>query len=353
MSIVTAVPITIPFATSNLSAESVRRENTLRESIPQPSNSNGSSGESSTLGEENSPRAFVSGSNSLIYDRAQLLQNQQQALDNGAISQGTPDNGQDQSAGRENAESRQEEQQQQRAEQQELQELRARDREVRTHEQAHAAVGGEFAGAPTYEFETGPDGRQYAVAGEVSIDISEEPTAEETLRKAEIVRAAALAPAEPSPQDFRVANQAVQLANQARVELAEERAEELQEQSPTNGEPEQAPINGEASDDADTQGIESLFPGAQQPNQASGANNSNDNSDNGFEPIEGVGIPPAAPRASLEALQENAEANVATESSTASVTTQRDPLFQQRNNVIANFYTNVSSPRTPGFSQVA
>lgn len=351
MSIVTAVPIAIPFATSNLSAESVRRENTLRESIPQPSNSNGSSGESSTLGEDTSSRAFVSGSNALIYDRAQLLQNQQQAIDNGAISQGTPDNGQDQSAGREEAEARQQEQ---RAEQQELQELRTRDREVRTHEQAHAAVGGQFAGAPTYEFETGPDGRQYAVAGEVSIDISEESTAEETLRKAEIVRAAALAPAEPSPQDFQVANQAVQLANEARVDLAEERAEEIQEQSPANNEPETAPINGEASDDdADTQGIERLFPGAQQPSQAPGANTSNDNSDNGFEPIEGAGIPTAVPRASLEALQENAESNFATEVSIASATTQRDPLFQQRNNVISNFYTNISSPRTPGFSQVA
>eukprot|EP01026_Neomeris_dumetosa_P052371 TRINITY_DN46319_c0_g1_i8.p1 TRINITY_DN46319_c0_g1~~TRINITY_DN46319_c0_g1_i8.p1 ORF type:complete len:240 (-),score=28.68 TRINITY_DN46319_c0_g1_i8:18-737(-) len=42
--------------------------------------------------------------------------------------------------------------------QREIADLSARDREVRAHEQAHAAVGGLYAGAPTYQYERGPDG---------------------------------------------------------------------------------------------------------------------------------------------------------------------------------------------------
>ncbi|MEE4244192.1 MAG: putative metalloprotease CJM1_0395 family protein, partial [Kangiellaceae bacterium] len=63
-------------------------------------------------------------------------------------------------------------QQKQRQEQSEVQELAARDREVRAHEASHAGVGGKYAGAPSYTYQRGPDGRQYAVAGEVSIDTS-------------------------------------------------------------------------------------------------------------------------------------------------------------------------------------
>jgi hypothetical protein len=57
-----------------------------------------------------------------------------------------------------------------------LKELRARDAAVRVHEQAHLAAAGPYAnGGPTFELQTGPDGRQYAVGGEVSIDSSPVP----------------------------------------------------------------------------------------------------------------------------------------------------------------------------------
>ena len=103
----------------------------------------------------------------------------------------------------------------------EVQELRARDRVVRQHEQAHIAAGGPFIrGGPTFTFETGPDGRQYAVGGEVSIDTSKEATPERTLIKAQTVRRAALAPAEPSGQDRAVAAKASQLEAQARREIS-------------------------------------------------------------------------------------------------------------------------------------
>ncbi|MGP9825772.1 putative metalloprotease CJM1_0395 family protein [Ectopseudomonas khazarica] len=115
----------------------------------------------------------------------------------------------------------------QRQQQLEIADLVQRDREVRTHEQAHAAVGGQYAGSPTYSFKRGPDGQRYAVSGEVGIDTAAVPNdPEATLRKMEVVLRAALAPAEPSAQDLRVAAQAQAKAAQARVELAELRRDE-------------------------------------------------------------------------------------------------------------------------------
>ncbi|WP_096084949.1 putative metalloprotease CJM1_0395 family protein [Agaribacterium haliotis] len=115
-------------------------------------------------------------------------------------------------------------------EQREIRELAARDREVRAHEQAHSSVGGQYAGAPQYQFQRGPDGVIYAVGGEVSIDVSQAATPEETIRKMQVVRRAALAPAEPSPQDRAVAAQAQATELQAKQELAVEQAELQAEQ---------------------------------------------------------------------------------------------------------------------------
>ncbi len=101
-----------------------------------------------------------------------------------------------------------------------LRQLKSRDREVRAHEQAHASVGGPFTGAPNYQYTRGPDGRQYASSGHVNIDSSEiagDPKA--TLQKALQLKRAALAPAQPSAQDLRVAARAGQLAIEARAEL--------------------------------------------------------------------------------------------------------------------------------------
>ena len=103
------------------------------------------------------------------------------------------------------------EQKQLEQDQAEIQKLKARDLEVRQHEAAHAAVGGAYAGAPTYDYQTGPDGKRYAVGGEVQIStskVSGDP--QKTLEKAQQIRAAALAPAEPSAQDRRVAAMASQ-----------------------------------------------------------------------------------------------------------------------------------------------
>ena len=102
-----------------------------------------------------------------------------------------------------------------------LRELQLRDQEVRAHEAAHAVAGGAFAGSPSFSYKRGPDGQAYAVAGEVSIDMSPvagDPAA--SLQKAQQVRAAALAPAQPSGQDMKVAQRAQAMATNARAELA-------------------------------------------------------------------------------------------------------------------------------------
>ena len=108
------------------------------------------------------------------------------------------------------------------AEQRELQQLRNRDREVRAHELAHIAVGGRYVtSGANFTYETGPDGRRYAVGGDVSIDTSEVPgDPEATLQKLLVVVRAALAPATPSAQDRRVAAQAITGIQQARVDIA-------------------------------------------------------------------------------------------------------------------------------------
>ena len=106
-------------------------------------------------------------------------------------------------------------------EQRELERLRARDGQVRRHEQAHAAAAGELlTSGPNYDFVTGPDGRRYAVSGNVQIDTAPVPgDPEATIRKADKIVRAALAPIDPSTQDQRIAAQARRMKTQAVIEL--------------------------------------------------------------------------------------------------------------------------------------
>jgi len=116
-----------------------------------------------------------------------------------------------------------------------LDKLVATDRKVRAHEMAHVSVGGELVkGGANFDYQTGPDGKRYAVGGEVSIDTSKGRTPEETIPKAQKIRAAALAPADPSPQDNRVAALATQMEMQAYQELALQRAQESSDSTPSS-----------------------------------------------------------------------------------------------------------------------
>lgn len=103
--------------------------------------------------------------------------------------------------------------------QQQILRLQTRDREVRAHEQAHmSAGGGLITSGAHYTYETGPDGKRYAVGGEVGISLAKGSTPQDTMARAQQIRAAALAPAQPSGQDLAVAAKASQMEMQARME---------------------------------------------------------------------------------------------------------------------------------------
>ncbi|WP_052729295.1 putative metalloprotease CJM1_0395 family protein [Chromobacterium vaccinii] len=104
------------------------------------------------------------------------------------------------------------------AQQKEVEDLRSRDVDVRRHEAAHQAAGGALAGAASFTYQQGPDGKQYAIGGEVPIRLSQGSTPQETIQNAQTVRAAALAPSDPSGQDRAVAAEASQMEQQARAQ---------------------------------------------------------------------------------------------------------------------------------------
>jgi hypothetical protein len=113
----------------------------------------------------------------------------------------------------------------------ELERLKQTDREVRAHEQAHVMAGGSLVrGAASFGYATGPDGRLYAVSGEVSIDsspIQDDPEA--TIRKMQRVVAAALAPAQPSGQDRAVASSAIKTQVKAQQQVTQKNFEKTQD----------------------------------------------------------------------------------------------------------------------------
>ena len=116
------------------------------------------------------------------------------------------------------------------AERRKVQALKARDRQVREHERAHQIAGGHYASSPTYRTVRGPDGKLYAVGGEVKIDTSIVPNnPEATIRKMQTVKRAALAPQEPSSADRAVAAEADAKIMRARQEIQERKIEESKE----------------------------------------------------------------------------------------------------------------------------
>jgi hypothetical protein len=223
MNILPPVPTPTVFNVGTVNTEAVRRDNTQREAVPQLVANEKSAAETAVGSEADKVKPPGQAPPPLTYEKPVPQTGQQFNTQNDAAK----DNGQDASAGKENAEEQQQKKQQQ-VEQQVI-EFKQRDSEVRAHEQAHASLGGQYATQPEYEYERGPDGRRYAVSGEVSIDISKASTPEETIRKAQRVKAAALAPTEPSVQDLRVATEATQIAFEARSEIASEKVEKAQE----------------------------------------------------------------------------------------------------------------------------
>ena len=220
MNIVTPFP-NININTANVYTETARRDNQLREVIPPPAATKPSHADNKALGDNE--KAKQPGTNDTgTYDAKgnladdKVIQDRQQS-----DAQQNPEQSeeQQQEAKKEEQQKEQVTQEQQEAEQ--VKELKARDTEVRIHEQAHASVGGKHAGSPSYEYQRGPDGSNYAVGGEVQIDVAEiEGDPQATIEKMQTVRAAALAPAEPSGADRAIAADATQKLAAAQAELA-------------------------------------------------------------------------------------------------------------------------------------
>lgn len=199
-------------------------------------------------------------------------------------------------------------------EQDEIRKLEARDREVRIHEQQHAAVGGQYAGSPTYSYERGPNGRNYASEGEVSIDLSPIPNdPEATVQKMEQVRRAALAPAEPSGADRAIAAEATQRASEARAEMAKQTA---------------------GTDDVETSGTNS------------GTNAGESNAVGGTEPQTPQPAEQVSGIAGPTVVQRNLEAPT-----TASVQSMTD--YGARGDRIGAYYANAVTTREASFSLTA
>lgn len=229
----------LPIQTAvNLQTDSLRRDNQQREIITRPEPSSQSAAEKGVASDKE--RGRTPAQNNEQVDFANLRKQAERAND--AIGDGS--SGRERSDQASSEESQQETSQQNSddvaeseqgqeaspsaqkssaeafAEKQIILSLESRDKEVRNHERAHAAVGGAYTGAPSYAFEIGPNGKKYAVEGEVSVDVT--PVAgdpKETIAKMKKVQAAALAPANPSAQDIRVAASASSIIVEAQAEL--------------------------------------------------------------------------------------------------------------------------------------
>lgn len=235
---ITTQPVQTPIpTTANPSTEALRRDNVQREVIAQPSALQHSAAEKGVASERERARTPAQNNEQIDFEFLE----QQAEIANSTITDSDENNGEagQQTPSEENAAPTSQDAagndenndvsdssdgsdptEPDFAEQQYIKELKLRDREVRAHEQAHAAAGGPYTGAPSYTFEVGPDGKKYAVEGEVSVDLSPidgDPRA--TITKLQKVYNAALAPANPSIQDTRIATRAAQLIAQAQSDL--------------------------------------------------------------------------------------------------------------------------------------
>lgn len=273
MNIVTPFPTNIPINTVNVTTESARRDSQMRDLITKTSATEAGVAERGIASENDKSKpgqaaqAFENNfreadNNQKINERGQgqggdrgqggQSEGQQQGRGQSADSQqNSQSNSNQDRAQKLAAEKRRLAEVESKLEQldlKQIRELKSRDAEVRAHEQAHAAVGGQYAGSPTYTYQKGPDGKNYAIGGEVQIDVSPvagDPAA--TVDKMQQVRAAALAPAQPSGQDRKVAASASQAITKALAEQVKQKAaeqEKAQAEKAAQAEQAQANIQG-------------------------------------------------------------------------------------------------------------
>ena len=235
-----APTLSIPTAV-NLPTDSLRRENNIREVITKTAAASQSAADKSATSEKEKGKTSAQNSEKIDFENISKQAELEAKTINGESDRKNDSSDENSSAedflekkATEKTEAEEEEaletapdgsldpdSQKEFADQKIITELKLRDQEVRTHELAHASVGGPTTGAPSYTFEVGPDGNKYAVGGEVSVDLSKvDGNPRATIAKMQKVHAAALAPANPSIQDTRVAAAAARSILQAQSELA-------------------------------------------------------------------------------------------------------------------------------------
>lgn len=267
---ITSHTASLPLATVvNPPTDNLRRENTSRELITPPSALAQSAAEKGVASDKERARTPAQQNEQVDFTslRKQAEQNDKTI---GDTDQNSGQGGQEDKPQQQHSHQAQNQEQSKEPEQpdgqeprspaevQLIKELSARDAEVKRHESAHAAVGGVATGAPNYQYQQGPDGKRYAVGGEVSVDLSAvsgDPTA--TIAKMQRVQAAALAPINPSIQDTKVAASAAKMILAAQTELL---ALEKERQQLSSGDKQHLAIDesvestssaSEASDDFD------------------------------------------------------------------------------------------------------
>lgn len=231
MNIAPSYPNLVPLA-QQPATEAARRDNVQRERIPQPAESASGKTDNRFDSSADTPQRYISNTQSSAADTYSVTSVKNNSAKNStettlptsetvtAASEQSRRNGQTSSQG--DDASSEEEKKKAQQEEKVVQDLKKRDAEVRTHEQAHKTAGGQYAGSPAFEMTKGPDGQSYATGGHVNIDVSAIPDdPQATLNKMMQIKSAALAPAEPSAQDLKVAAKADMVAAAARSELSQ------------------------------------------------------------------------------------------------------------------------------------
>lgn len=253
MNITPSYPNLVPL-TLQPSIEAAKRDNRLRELVPAMNQSEAYAKESGVGSEKDKARSAESRPTSYGSTEETLQTSNSSQRVQGATEQ---DQQSKQQSGQGSSQQQGQSSSQQQQDQQKLDALKKRDAEVRLHEEAHQAVGGRYASSPTYSLVSGPDGNRYATGGEVHIDMAVEKDPQTMISKMQQVRAAALAPSDPSGQDQLVASQASKLAADAQQVVASQQVEQSDSSSGASltnlGSSDPSPVSQLASNDGQHQ----------------------------------------------------------------------------------------------------
>ena len=106
---------------------------------------------------------------------------------------------------------------------------------VIAHERMHQLSGGGMVGSPSYTYTYGPDGKKYIQGGEVTFYLPVGLSVEAGIEAIKKLKAAASAPADPSPADMKAAAMAGALEGAYRSKLIIKQAKEAYDKNRIDG----------------------------------------------------------------------------------------------------------------------